>query len=172
LKKTIFYSWQSDLPNNNNRSFIEDAIARAIKDMKNDFTIELSIDKDTNGIAGAPEIVNTIFQKIKQSTIFIADISIINKDFDGRKTSNPNVLFELGFAFSALGYEKIICVFNTDYGRIEDLPFDLRQKRIFQYSTSKNNKKEENKKLSQAIQWSIQELFKKGLIQDELQDYF
>lgn len=172
MKKTIFYSWQSDLPNTTNRNFIGNAISCAVKDIKSEFVVELSIDKDTSGVVGTPEIVNTIFQKIKQSTIFIADISIINMNFNGRKTPNPNVLFELGYAFNALGFERIICVLNTDYGKIEDLPFDLRQKRIFQYSLSKSDKKEENKKLSQAIKWSLEELFKKDLMQDELEDYF
>lgn len=172
MKKTIFYSWQSDLPNATNRSFIENAINYAIKDIKSDVFVELSIDKDTSGIVGTPEIVNTIFQKIKKSTIFIADVSIINMNFNGRKTPNPNVLFELGYAFNTLGHEKIICVLNTDYGKIEDLPFDLRQKRIFQYSLNQGGKKEESKKLSQAIKWSLEELFKKDLMQNELEDYF
>lgn len=34
LNYTIFYSWQSDLPNNSNRSFIEVAIKKAIKKVK------------------------------------------------------------------------------------------------------------------------------------------
>ncbi|MDP3265741.1 MAG: hypothetical protein Q8M39_02820 [Sulfuricurvum sp.] len=172
MKRTIFYSWQSDLPNNTNRNVIEDSIKKALENFQDSFKLELSFDKDTNGIIGTPEIVDTIFQKIRKSTIFIADISIINKDSSDRKTSNPNVLFELGFAFSSLGSEKIICIYNTDYGKIEDLPFDLRQKRILTYSLNENSKKNEIIKLSKTIQWTVEQLYQKGLMDNEVQDYF
>lgn len=34
MKRTIFYSWQSDLPNNSNRGFIESCIESSLKDLK------------------------------------------------------------------------------------------------------------------------------------------
>jgi hypothetical protein len=43
------------------------------------------------------------------------------------------VLFELGYASAILGWERIIMVQNTAYGEIEDLPFDLRGRRVLQY---------------------------------------
>lgn len=172
MKKNIFYSWQSDLPNKTNRTIIEEAIKKAISNLKEDFSLELSFDKDTNGIVGTPEIVDTIFAKIRKTTVFIADVSIINMNATGRKTSNPNVLFELGYALGSLGSEKIICIYNTDYGKIEDLPFDIRQRRVLSYSLENNNKKNEIDKLSKTIQWTIEQLFQKELIHNELQDYF
>lgn len=31
MKLTVFYSWQSDLPNNSNRGFIEDCLKQSLK---------------------------------------------------------------------------------------------------------------------------------------------
>ena len=61
---TIFYSWQSDLPNATNRGFIEDCLSRAIKDVKADEELELDpcLDRDTAGVPGSPDIANTIFE--------------------------------------------------------------------------------------------------------------
>jgi hypothetical protein len=47
---------------------------------------------------------------------------------------NPNVLIELGYALKALGHASIIMVMNTAFGPLENLPFDLRQKRAVTYS--------------------------------------
>jgi hypothetical protein len=33
MKKTIFYSWQSDLPNSTNRTLIQKALAFAVKNI-------------------------------------------------------------------------------------------------------------------------------------------
>lgn len=43
MKCTIFYSWQSDLPNKDNRSFIENCIEKAIKKDKLGFEAGLTI---------------------------------------------------------------------------------------------------------------------------------
>lgn len=79
----IFYSWQSDLPNSTNRGFIQDALNKAVKSLRNDDFIEVEpvIDRDTQNVAGAPDIVKTIFDKIEQAQIFVCDVSIINADF-------------------------------------------------------------------------------------------
>jgi hypothetical protein len=41
-----------------------------------------------------------------------------------RRTPNPNVLVELGYALKALGDERVIVVVNTAFGKEELLPFD------------------------------------------------
>ena len=72
--------------------------------------------------------------KIKESTIFIADISFIgNCNKNKKQLPNPNVLIELGYAFATLGSDRILCVFNEDTGNVENLPFDLRHKRHLTY---------------------------------------
>lgn len=135
MNYTIFYSWQSDLENRLNRSFIEDALKKAvIRISKNpNYSLEAVVDRDTYGLPGSPSIVESITGKIAKSDFFICDISIINKDSEGRPTPNPNVLYELGFASAILGWERIIMVQNIAYGGVEKLPFDLRGRRVLQY---------------------------------------
>ncbi|MEL0580543.1 hypothetical protein AACK17_18635 [Pectobacterium punjabense] len=136
MKRTIFYSWQSDLPSNSNRNIIEDALKRSLSAIKRDQneTVEPVLDRDTAGTPGSPSISDTIFKKITIADVFIADVSIINASESRKKTSNPNVLIELGFAISQLGWDRIILVQNTFFGGPEDLPFDLRGRRVVTYS--------------------------------------
>lgn len=138
-RSLVFYSWQSDLPNKTNRSFIEDALEKAAKAIRDDDSIQVEpvIDRDTVGVAGSPEISKTIFSKIDQAKVFVCDISIINSGADARLAPNPNVLIELGYALKALGENRIIMVLNDVYGIPEVLPFDLRMRRVTRYHKPK-----------------------------------
>ena len=56
---TVFYSWQSDRPNSTNRTFIEEALKKAIKEVSEGISVQeaerdspLELDKDTQGIPG------------------------------------------------------------------------------------------------------------------------
>lgn len=131
----IFYSWQSDLPNSINRGFIQDALERAAKAIRQDDSIKVEpvIDRDTAGVPGSPDIASTIFVKIDGSQVFACDVSIISADDDARPTPNPNVLIELGYAYKALTSERILMIMNTAYGEPKLLPFDLSRKRIITY---------------------------------------
>ncbi len=131
---TIFYSWQSDLPNATNRGLIFDALERAAKTITSDssFAVEPVIDRDTQNVPGAPDIARTIFDKIEKAAVFVADVSIINPGV-GRPTPNPNVLIELGYALKTLGTTRTVLVTNTANGPVESLPFDLRTKRVLSY---------------------------------------
>ena len=145
---TIFFSWQSDLPNKTNRNLIENSIKLALKKINQDspYSLITEIDRDTKGVLGSPDIVDSILTKIDKCGLFIADISIINSSLNGKRTPNPNVLFELGYAVKCLGWDRVICVFNSDFGNVSELPFDLRNRRILTYETS--NISETRKKLA------------------------
>lgn len=173
MNNSIFYSWESDLPSNKNRGFIEECIKEAIKmlDKTYNFSLEIRLDKDTKGETGTPDIVNTIFNKIEKCKIFIADISIINGDSKGRKTPNPNVLLELGYASKVVGWERVICIFNKDFGELEDLPFDLKFRRPLVYSLNDKKKSEVKKNVAEIICDTIIKLASKGMIYDEINDY-
>ena len=55
--------------------------------------------RNTEGVAGWPDITSALFDKIDQCEVFVADITPINgPDSDFRITPNPNVLLELGYA--------------------------------------------------------------------------
>jgi len=136
MQRTVFYSWQSDLDSKTNRNLIEDALKKAMKAIKkdDDESIAPVLDRDTSGLQGSPSISESIFNKISLADIFVADVSIINAHLSGRKTANPNVLIELGYAVSQLGWDRVIMIQNTFYGSPEELPFDLRGRRVIAYS--------------------------------------
>ncbi len=131
---SVFYSWQSDTLSQYNRSFIEKCLSHAIDiiNAKKTNGPLLSIDKDTSGIAGSPDIINTILNKIDHSVCFVADVTPI-AHIGEKYVSNPNVMFELGYALSTLDYERIIIICNEAYCKLRDLPFDLGLKRIIHY---------------------------------------
>jgi hypothetical protein len=132
---TVFYSWQSDLPNATNRGFIQKALGNAVKSICDDDSIQVEpvVDRDTLGVPGAPDIADTILEKIEQSQAFVCDVSIINKEDPSRSTPNPNVLIELGYALKALGWPRVMMVMNTAFGEPEVFPFDLKMKRAVTY---------------------------------------
>ena len=161
MKVTVFYSWQSDLPNNTNRGFIQRALEKAIDSItaQETLVIDPCVERDTAGVPGSPDIASTIFSKMDDCHVFVGDVSIINaKTESGRKTPNPNVLLELGYAAKNLTWSNVICVFNTAFGKTEDLPFDLRLRRMAVYSVSEEqeNKAEVRDSLSSFFQSALQ----------------
>ena len=96
------------------------------------------IERDTTGVPGSPGIAATIFEKMSGSEVFVCDIAILDNSDGGRKTPNPNVLIELGYAFHALDPSNIIMVMHSAYGVPENLPFDLRLKRVISYKNRKS----------------------------------
>ncbi len=159
MKRIVFYSWQSDLPNPTNRGFIQDALENAATAITSDSSVAIEpvVDRDTQGVAGAPDIASTIFAKITAADVFVADISIISHPKDGRPTPNPNVLIELGYALRGLGHERVILVFNEAFGNIAELPFDLRTRRLMVYNMPAENKDRasEKKKLEAQLDGAI-----------------
>jgi hypothetical protein len=167
MKFSVFYSWQSDLPNNSNRGFIETVLAKTIKDMSasDHYDVVPSIDRDTLGVPGAPNISETILEKIRGCDAFVADISIVtgDKEQGQRPSPNPNVLIELGYAISELGWGRIILFCNTLYGSDADLPFDIRQHRRISYELAQRDPKEvERKKLSKMLRSRLEEILDEG----------
>lgn len=162
MKVSIFYSWQSNLPNKTNRSFIQAAIEVALKEINKDNRIVACIDRDTKDELGSPDIRTSIFNKINHSKFFICDISI-----NENQMPNPNVLIELGYAIKTLGWSKIICLFNSQTGKIEDLPFDINHNRVTAYTPNSENKK----RISEIISLNISDLFKKGQLYNPIEDH-
>jgi len=131
----VFYSWQSDLPDKFNRSAIRDSLryAKSSLEGKEPFASKsIEIDEATREVPGSPNIPLTILDKIQKSDIFVADITLVNQgvDTDPKKTPNPNVLFELGFAVSQLGWSRVVLLFNKAHGVTAALPFDIDRQRV------------------------------------------
>lgn len=168
MARTIFYSWQNDLDSKTHRSFIENCLKKALADLEKDAAIYVSYDRDTKGINGSPDITATIFDKIDKCVLFVCDVSIINSNAEGRKMPNPNVLVELGYAASKLGWDRIICLFDGNTGDIEDLPFDLRQKRVTPFYP---DREKELSRVSKILGANIADLYVKGQLFNPLNDY-
>ena len=173
MTKNIFYSWQSDLPNNLNRGFIESCIETAIQQLSTEnIHLEIAIDRDTMGVPGTPDITKEIFDKISDSHIFIADISFVDNNSEKRRFCNPNVLIELGYAANVVGWDNIICVFNSQFGNVEELPFDLRHRRPVQYKiTNAGDKTKDRESLKKLFVAAISSILNKQTKRDEIIEY-
>lgn len=137
-REQIFYSWMDDGDAKLNRYFIEECLKAAIKKLNRGTDVtEYAVVRDTKGLPGMVDIGRVILERIKESAVFVADVSIINpksiRREEERPTPNPNVMFELGYAYNAKGDDAIIAVFNTARGDVLELPFDVRPKRILSY---------------------------------------
>lgn len=169
---TVFYSWQSDLPRKLSRDIIQEATKQAISRLRVDATVEDSprLDHDTQDVAGVPEIAGTIFKKIDQCGVFLADLSFVGETTSTdpqkakKRTPNPNVLLELGYAAARVGWERMILVMNTEFGPPEELIFDLRHRRfLLVFRCSPSSKKDSatiqaslSSKIEEAIRATIQ----------------
>ncbi|MBE5775574.1 MAG: hypothetical protein E7337_16895 [Clostridiales bacterium] len=168
MSRIIFYSWQNDLQASTHRYYLDKCIQSALTSLEKEAHVYMEYDRDTMGLMGSPDITESIFSKIDKAVMFVCDISIINSDSSSKKTPNPNVLIELGYAASKLGWERIICLFDSESGKIDELPFDLRQKRITPYNPNNPN---EQKRISDIIAHNIKDLFVQGKLFNPLNDY-
>jgi hypothetical protein len=130
----IFWSWQSDTPEQIGKYLVRDALKSAIDKLKQSEDIEeptrddLHLDQDTQGTPGSPDLVPTIFGKIEKSEVVVADVTLVGKTDEDKRLINSNVAIELGYALRACTDARVVLVFNKHYGKHEDLPFDLRHK--------------------------------------------
>lgn len=130
----IFYAWQSDRPNSLNRGLIRKALDDAVKELKVDPEVaeaerDIEIDQDTQGVPGSPSLAEAIFKKIRDCDAFVADLTFVGTAEDGIPLPNPNVLIEYGYALGLKSDTRIVGVFNSAYGDVRQLPFDLQHKR-------------------------------------------
>ena len=177
VRRHIFYSWQSDLPNSIGRNFIQSSLESALKRIGKEQStdIEPVLDRDTSGISGTPSISDSIFEKILLCDVYVADITIVNfyvqrtlfgftfsrRSKKRRLTPNPNVLIELGFAVTHVGWDRIILIQNNAFGSPDDLPFDLRGRRIIPFECARgqansDNRSELSKRLELALKSSLE----------------
>lgn len=159
MEYTIFYSWQMDAPSVTNKSFLRAALDQAVAQITTSTVrVEPSprVDSGMDDIAGTPEVATVMFEKIKDSAIFLGDVSlvgVIDRTNDqgaktGRqKTLNPNVAVEMGYAGALVGWDRIICVMNEEFGARREQPFDVRNRRFpINYSLSLKGAADSEKK--------------------------
>lgn len=135
---TVFYAWQSDAPRKLNHDFIREAAEIAFQEASGDILLHESprLDHDTKDVPGTPEVASTVFRKIRECGAFLADVTLVGTiapsraDKSTKKTPNPNVLIELGYAAAKVGWECVVCVMNTYYGGTDEQLFDIRNRRF------------------------------------------
>jgi hypothetical protein len=144
---TVFYSWQSDLPNETNRSAIRNALRLASSAVEGEIGgIQIIVDEATRDMSGSPNIPQTILSKIQAADAFVGDITTINSTAPEnlRRVPNPNVVFELGYAVAQLGWGRVVMVFNKALGMVEDVPFDFDRHRISSFQVDSGNPSDGN----------------------------
>jgi|LakMenEpi03Aug12_release.lakeMendotaPanAssembly.Ray.scaffolds.fasta_scaffold379328_1 hypothetical protein len=131
MAHTAFFAWQLDTPAEQNKMFIWKALSAATSSAASSVMPEESPrpETDTGGVAGSPNIVETIFKRIRDCAFFIADLTFTAKTDSGKLAPNSNVLIELGYAARSIGWERTILVLNQTYGKAKHLPFDILQHR-------------------------------------------
>src|SRR5438876_805526 len=143
----VFWSWQSDTLGKIGRHLVRDALTEAIAVLKQPNDIEepserdareaLHLDHDRKGVSGSPDLAATIFRKIDQTTVFVADVTLVGEapsasakagEGGAKELINSNVGIEYGYALHALGDTAILMIQNRHFGEREALPFDLKHK--------------------------------------------
>lgn len=161
MKIKIFYSWQTTTNAKYNKNFIFSCIEKAVKKVNKKpelMDVEFIILEGVRGEPGSPQVASKITdERIPNSDIFIADLSVVNHINDFKKFvrkivndkfkpfQNNNVINEHGVANNAIGLEKMIGVLNSAYGspneNPENIPFDLRHIRFpIEYNYSEKTK--------------------------------
>lgn len=171
MVQSIFFSWQSDTETRIGKAFLRSVLDEACANIVLDASIDeplrdIKVDSDTQGVAGQPPIVDTIFKKIDKAAIFIADLTFIGKRPDERPIPNPNVLMECGWALKVLGYERIIYVMNAAFGEPTrtNLPFDLGHLRFpICYNLPENASPETKAKEKKALMATLQKAISASL---------
>lgn len=134
-KFTVFFSWQSDTKGN--YKIIKDAILAECQKQRENHGYDVEIDEATRNLPGSPKIEDAILEKIERADVFVCDITPI-ATCAPKQLPNSNVLFELGYAFRALGAERIIMLAKKGSWDLKDMPFDFNHRRIGTFSSGKD----------------------------------
>jgi hypothetical protein len=167
---SIFYSWQSDAPLECNKLLIRDALVAAI-DSRDLLVPAPRFESGMDGTAGSPEVATVMFEKIRACSVFVADVTLVGsiakdvgREGKSKKTPNPNVSLEMGFAAAAIGWDRIICVMNEAncFGTRNEQPFDVRNRRFpIDYKLEPEDAKDPVKRAKALI--SLTKWMKKGM---------
>lgn len=163
----VFYCWQSDTPQNHGRYLIREALDQATDRLSRDIELpwKVEIDSDTSNETGMCDIPATILKKLENADAVIADLTFIAKTEGDKHCPNPNVLFELGYAFQAIGPERLICVMNEKHGPRNEQIFDLAHRRhpvAFTSPEESRSRKETVEKLSNDLEAALRPIIKLG----------
>jgi len=168
MNVTVFYAWQSDRPRKITRDLIANAAEAACQRITEDDSNpwNLTLDSDTKGVAGMCDIPNTILEKIKTCSMFLADLTFVGTTDDAegaQQMPNANVLFELGFAAGILSFDPLIGVMNEAYGKKEGQVFDIKRRASLHYSLHEGATPSTIAKEQEGLSRSLEEVFRATL---------
>ncbi|MGB7327532.1 MAG: hypothetical protein WBD31_21830 [Rubripirellula sp.] len=169
----IFYCWQSDTNSSHGRYLIAEALDEAARRV-NEFpgnAFRILIESDATNASGLPDIPETILRRIREADAVVSDLTFIavsNDQESPKHCSNPNVLFELGYAMHSVGPERLICVMNEAHGEAKHQIFDLAHRRYPIRFTSpepeKRSRKENVTSLANHLEEAILAVVKLGKV--------
>ena len=147
---TVFFSWQSDVPENSD--FLRSFIKTSIKNLETPHNVNVLYDEASRSVVGSQKVEEVILEKIRAWDVFIADITPITRieTKEGEKKRikllpNPNVAFELGYAMHCLPMEQVLIVLPTGISHGQ-LPFDFNHNRLIEFDEQTNPMDEEIEK--------------------------
>lgn len=111
----VFFSWASE---NKNKSVLQKSIEEALFQLNQEQYKGYVYDYEeaTRNLTGSPDIIESIKTKIRNAAVFICDIThFYSYQSKGKKSPNPNVIFEYGYALSIIGEERCILIDDMVY---------------------------------------------------------
>ncbi len=141
----VFFAFQMDVEDKYGKGFIQSAIEIAIQKLKEEGFI-VSLDFGFRGTPGTPLLIDEMLKKSYESDMVIVDLTftsskvwsnskkykffgkeirLLNKTED-KKSPNPNVLLETGYAWAKKGTYRTLVVMNEAFGFPEELPVDFK----------------------------------------------
>lgn len=168
---TVFFSWQSDTKRRHNRDLIREALESAADSIGQNTTIpyRILIQSDTEGEPGLCNIPETLLRRLRESDAVVSDLTFVakTKGKESKFCSNPNVLFELGYAFASIGPERIICAMNEAHGSAAKQIFDLAHHRrpiAFSSPSESSTRKDTITALAKELETALCGVIELGLV--------
>lgn len=118
----VFFSWQSDIPQNHSK--IKNGLEKACKRLSKELSCEVVYDESTRDEAGSPKIDDVVEKKIDLCDVFVADATPVT-EHHGKLCPNSNVMYELGCARAIHAYQRIVTLAAKGDWEIKNLPFDI-----------------------------------------------
>ncbi len=165
----VFYAWQSDTPRSHCHDLVRDALDLAAESIGRDAasSYKVSVQSDTENEAGMCNIPETILRRLRESDAVVFDLTFVattGKTLP-KHCSNPNVLFELGYAFGQIGPKRLICVMNEQHGPASSQIFDLAHHRrpiAFRSPVAGKKRNDTVRGLAKSLEAAIREVMKLG----------
>lgn len=129
-KLTLFFSWQSDTPDNHR--IIKNALIKACQTIRMEGYYDITYDESTWNESGSPVIEKTVNEKAKSCDIFVADVTPV-ATMGKKDLPNPNVMFELGISKGHHIDDVILMLYTGDI-KAEKMPFDINHHRLTKFS--------------------------------------